>query len=181
MSDLSLGGGGFPPNWGQPSPVYVYGEYRTDGLIWLGTGPATSADIEALYDVKPGAAIDSGTLVGTYAWDWISFSEKVILLQGGTPRRMGGIGSQVYEYQHVGGGDGVTFRKESEGKMWYINKAGDLVNGIPPDNAGAYHWVDVGGGYRDAHEGVEQGSAADQILGRGEFFWDESRRLYDVR
>jgi hypothetical protein len=64
--------------------------------------------------------------------------------------------------------------------MWYTDASGTLVYGIPP-MAGCYHKKYVGDGYYDNVEGVEQGSAADQILGRGEFYWDATRRLYDVR
>ena len=181
MSDLQ-NGQTVPEGWGYPSPVYVNGEYRTGGMIWLGKEKATEADIQALKaSLGEDVFIDQGTLCGTYTWHWIQFSDKVALLQGIQPSRMGGLGSHVYEYQHVGGGDGCTFRKESEGDMWYTNTAGDLVYSIPPDNAGAYYWVDMGDNYRDAHEGVEQGSAADDALGRGEFYWDEARRLYNVR
>ena len=182
MSELGGVGGQLPPNWGYPSPIYVDGKYQSDGMLWLGKEKATEADIQALKaELGEDVEIDEGTLCGTYTWHWIQFSDKVALLQGTQPKRMGGLGSQVYEYQLVGGGDGCTFRKESEGDMWYINTAGDLVYGIPPDNAGAYYKKYVGDGYYDNVEGVEQGSAADDALGRGEFYWDEKRRLYDVK
>lgn len=184
MSDLSLGGGGLPPGWGYPSPIYVNGEYVSGGMIWMGKKAATEADIEALRQAVDGAAvtIDDGTLVGIYNWRWHTFAEEVALLQGRPPTsRMGGLGSQNYENQHVGESKGALFRKESDGPMWYTDTKGNLVYGIPRENAGCYHQKYVGDGYYDMVEGVEQGSPADKILGKGEFYWDEKRRLYDVK
>jgi len=182
MSELTTGGS-LPPNWGYPSPVYVGGEYRTDGMIWMGKERATEADIEALNEaVGATAGVDDGTLVGIYSPLWITFADKVAFLQGNPPTsRMGGLGSQNYENQLVGESDGALFRKPTDGDMWYTTTEGNLVYGIPPDNAGCYHNVYVGDGYYDPTEGVAQGSAADKILGRGEFYWDEKRRLYDVK
>ena len=184
MSDLSTGGGGVPPNWGIPSPVYVGGSYKIGGMIWMGKEHATEADIAALQESQgdDDVEIDQGTLVGIYHWSWMSFSDKVAFLQGNPkPSRMGGLGSDAYERQLVGEGDGAIFRKESDGDMWYTTTGGELVYGIPPENAGCYHNVYVGDGYYDPTEGVEQGSKADEILGKGEFYWDEKRRLYDVK
>jgi len=178
MSDLSLGGGTLPEGWSHANPIYIGGEYKTGGFVWTGKHPATADDLSAI--AKFGAP-DQGTVSGLYSWDYHRFDELMAYLQGRPPtNRMGGIGSQNYENQLVGESDGALFRKESDGPMWYTNSEKKLVYGIPP-MAGCYHKKYVGDGYYDNVEGVEQGSKADAILGRGEFYWDEARRLYDVR
>lgn len=184
MSDLSLGGGGIPANWSYPSPIYIDGSYQSDGMIWTGKKAATEADIEALKnsDAGPNVKIDERSLSGIYSWRWRTFAEEVMFLRGTPPTsRMGGLGSQNYENQLVGESQGALFRKESDGPMWYTDSKGNLVYAVPPKNAGCYHRKYVGDGYYDAVEGVEQGSPADKILGKGEFYWDEQRRLYDVK
>jgi len=180
---LSSGGGYLPPGWGYPSPIYVDGQYLDDGMIWMDKVAATEADIAALNAaVGTVAKIDQGTLVGIYNAFWMTFADKVGFLTGRPPvSRMGGLGSQNYENQLVGESKGALFRKESDGPMWYTDTKGNLVHGIPAANAGCYHNKYVGDGYYDIVEGVEQGSPADVILGSGEFYWDETRRLYDVR
>ena len=170
MSDLTLGGNGL--DWGAPAPVYMDGRYQTGGLIWLGTRAATEADKQAARDYykRQNILFDEGTLVGTYHWAWNDFAWR-----HGAAKKLGGIGSEVYEMQKVG--QGVQFTSNA---IWYTNSDNKLVKGIPPQ-AGAYHYVDVGGGYRDAHEGPEPGSPADVYRGSGEFYWDEDQYLYDVR
>jgi hypothetical protein len=176
--------GTLPPNWGYPAPVYVFGSYREDGMVWLGTAPATEEDIQALKDCTAETVrIDERSLPGLYDWQWTTFGDQIMYMQdqGEPHRKMGGINSDTYELQFVGGGDGAQFRTAEEGDMWYVDTSGNMLYGIPPENAGCYHKVDTGGGYYHYVEGVEQGSAADRALGQGEFFWDTTRRLYDVR
>lgn len=172
MSDLGLGGVG-PDNWSNPSPVYINGGYVTGGMVWIGKQAVTIDDIRALQDAYgKNVKIDMGSLVGLYDWSWTS-----LFTRHSTGQPMGGVGSTAYENQHVGESQGAVFAKKA---IWYTDCSGELVKGIPPE-AGCYHLVMVGGGYMDAYEGPEKGSPADKVRGSGEFYWDEERKLYDVR
>ena len=175
MSDLGLGGGTLPPNWGIPSDVYIGGSYRNDGVIWMGKQAVTVADIVALAEAtSENVKIDWRSLVGLYHRSWTTFFNQH--KPGATP--MGGEGSKLYELKLVGeAGNGVDFAEKA---IWYTNADGHMVSGIPP-NAGAYHMKYVGDGYYDAYEGPEPGSVAATMLGDGEYYWDAERALYDIK
>ena len=171
MSDLSLGGG--ISKWSQPSPVYINGEYVTGGMVWMGNQRVTLDDIQLLKnEMGDSVKIDRGSLVGLYHWAWTSLWTRY-----SSGQSAGGVGSEPYELQHVGEGQGAQFTKEP---IWYVDCSGEFVNGIPPE-AGCYHMVMVGGGYMDAVEGPEPGSPADKARGNGTFYWDDERKLYDVK
>ena len=172
MSDLSLGGGG-ELTWSYPSPVYISGEYRLGGMVWMGKQEATVEDIEAMRNYYgPDAEVDKTSLCGLWCWRWSS-----LFTRHSTGQPAGGIGSQTYELQHVGDGAGALFAKDD---IWYTTCLGEFVKGVPPE-AGCYHLKYVGDGYHDAYEGPEVGSPADLIRGNGEFYWDDERKLYDVK
>ena len=173
MSGYNYRQGVVPPGWSVPSPVFINGEYVDGGMVWMGKQEATQEDVaavqESLGDTVP---IDRSSLCGLWCWRWSSFYTRHTT---GTPA--GGVGSVTYENQLVGDSHGVSFAKEP---IWYTNCDGVLVKGIPPE-AGAYHEVYLGDDYYDLVEGVEPGSIADEIRGNGEFYWDDNRKLYDVR
>ena len=172
MSDLTTGGNGVE-DWAYPNKVYIDGSYVTNGMEWTGNEAATIADVKALQSAfGDDVEIDKGTLVGLYDWRWTSLWSR-----NSTGQPIGGVGSTAYENQHVGESQGASFSKKD---MWYTTCAGQLVYGMPPE-AGCYHWVYAGGGYKDAHQGPEKGSPADKARGDGEFYWDDERKLYDVR
>jgi hypothetical protein len=69
MSDLSLGGGGFPAGWGMPSPLYNFetGQYENGGVVWHGYEgheKCTLEDVNALKDYNPDVNIDMPTVFG---------------------------------------------------------------------------------------------------------------------
>ncbi len=173
MSDLSLGGpGGL--NWSNPSPVYILGEYRSNGMLFYGVHPVTVADFEALNAYMNGNpySVDRRTLKGRYHPDWKTYGD--VVSRSDPKFRSGGLGSDIYELQKVG--SGVQFRTDP---MWYTNKQGVFVNGVPGD-IGEYHGIEDGG-YMDYFEGPEPGSPAAEILGDGAYFWDIDNGWYAVR
>ena len=171
MSDLTTGSS--LSDWSHPSPVYINGEYVTGGMVWMGKELVTLDDIQLLKkEMGDNVKVDRGSLVGLYHWAWTSLFTRY---SSGQPA--GGVGSEPYELQHVGEGQGAQFTKEP---IWYTTCSGELVKGVPPE-AGCYHMVSVGGGYMDAVEGPEEGSPADGVRGGGTFYWDNERKLYDVK
>ena len=188
MSELSLGG--HAGKWSKPSPVYVDGAYHSDGMIWSGNLPMTEADRLALFsmlrrDYEPSAhtiyegksdiemealiKMDSASLVGRYDPSYSTYASA-----HSGHRAKGGIGSEVYQLQKVG--RGVQFTKK---KIWRTDAAGEMTKSIPP-NCGAYHFKDMGDGYRDAHDGPAPGSKAEKMLGTGHYVWDAKHQWWTV-
>ena len=177
MSDLSLGGTGLM--WSNPSPVYIDGEYVNGGMVWFGYEQCTTKDQQdwvdflntdggnrTIDDVK----WDYDSFVGRFHKDWTSL--HYTHSTGGS--KPGGLGSHTYETQHVGAG--VQFAKAP---IWHYTAEGALVKELP-ENAGAYHSVDVGGGYSDNHAGPAPDSPAAEYLGGGDYYFNESDGWYEV-
>ena len=179
MSELTTGG---PTDlmWSYPSPA---SDGTTEGFVWFGYEAATKEDQQAWCDFlnneKAGGgdhtientAWDEASMVGRYHPDWTSnFYSKA---SGGD--KPGGLGSHTYETQHVGAG--VQFAKAP---IWHYTAEGEFVKEIPAD-AGAYHPVDVGGGYSDNHAGPAPDSDAAVYLGDSFYYFDETDCWYEVK
>ena len=179
MSELTTGG---PTElmWSNPSPVYIDGEYVTGGMVWFGYEECTKEDQQDWVDFvnsgKGSMTIDDfewdyASFVGRYHPDWTSHHYSNT--SGGD--KPGGLGSFTYETQHVGAG--VQFAKAP---IWHYTAEGEYVKEFPAD-AGAYHSVDVGGGYSDNHAGPAPDSDAAAYLGDSHYYFDETDCWYEVK
>lgn len=165
---LTTGEGFVPDGWSYPAG-------KDGGMVWIGKEPATMSDYEALKQgLGDNVQVDMRSIVGLYNIRWTSAWNQ----QNPNAIPMGGEGSVAYELKLVGEvGNGVQFTKDP---IWYYDSDGNLVKGIPPE-CGAYHQKYVGDGYYDNFEGPEPGSIAAKMHRGGEYYWDDVRKLYDVK
>jgi len=159
----------------------------TDGWVYMGNEPMTEEDRQNLYDwlettgmkdsygSPQDIQIDKLSQVGLLHRDWSSHWAEYQKATNDGYVPQGGLGSTVYEDQHVGAG--VDFAKES---IWYTDSdTGESVKDIPP-NCGAHHDRNMGGGYWDAYSGPEPGSEAEKLLGESHYEWDPKNGWYVI-
>lgn len=160
--------------WSYPNKVYnpAAGQYEADGMIYIDNEPMTEkdlADLKRYFGMN--VEVDERSIVGRYHPDWSTYFDEMTNNQN----KMGGKGSSVYELQKVG--KGVTFIK---GETWYFETlAGEMLYGKPP-NEGAVHtvWIDD---YPALLAGPEPGSEAEELLGDGEYKWNNVREWYEIK
>ena len=174
MSGLTLGG---PEGlrWSNPSPVYVGGQYRSDGMLFIGYGPVTINDLKELDEYMNGKSygIDQRTLVGRWAENWTTYGD--VLSQTKPEHMMGGKGSTPYMMQKVGAG--VSFTDEP---IWHTDINGYFVKAVPQAfGEGAYHTIFTDG-YGDNFEGPMPGSQAEELL-QGNYHFDPVDGVYFSR
>ncbi len=166
------------PNFSLPNNV-PDGDPVNMGWVWMGNKPCTQADVQHLADwlgeqwggeVKPEhLVLDPFALSGKRHILYTTYWCRATGAQA-----TGGAGSVAYETKRTG--DGVLFAKT---EIWHYDAEGDLVNALPA-NCGAYHVVDVGGGYQDIHAGPAPGSEAEALLGKGYYRWSKNKLLYMI-
>ena len=169
--------------FGMPSPAYGHNP-QSLGMVYTGNEPMTDEDVLALnkYMATWGwptpAKIDPFSIKGKYDSKYSTYRNKVEDTQAN-----GGLGSPTYEQQWVDpdtSENGVSFVKPGD-TIWYIDsETGEALKGFPPD-CGAYHEVNVGGGYSDYYSGPKPGSVAEEILGDGTYFFSPLFRWYEVK
>lgn len=166
---MSLNPTNVPPGWAAPHSD------DNDGIYWKETRPCTMSDYLHLKDVMGDSTkVDMRTVCGTYNKRWTTYWNQ----KNPDAVPSGGEGSTVYELQHVGeAGNGVQFSKKA---IWHYNADGDYVKELP-GNAGEYHKAPQNSSYQDAFVGPEPGSKAALMLGTGEYYWDDVRKLYDIK
>lgn len=163
------GGSNVPPGWAAPH------NQDNDGIYWKGEQPLTAEEyLHLLDELGDTTKIDRRTIVGVLDRRWTTYWN----VNNPDAVPSGGEGSTVYELQHVGGaGSGVQFSKK---EIWHYNADGDYVKEVP-GNAGEYHKAPLNSSYQDCYVGPAPASAAALLLSTGEYYWDENRKLYDIK
>ena len=163
-------------------PGLVDASPQTLGWVYTGDEQMTDNDEKALNDYMmsmgyPGdQKIDPFSKPGRHARRYTTYGNQI---EGTQPK--GGLGSQRYQQQltdplHNGG---VNFVAPGD-RIWYVDsETGESLKGFPP-NCGAFHTVDVGGGYSDYYSGPRPGSVSEEILGDGIYVWSDQHQWYDV-
>ena len=169
---------GVPEGWSYPNPVMVNGHAHTGGMVWIGTAPAHPEDfLDLKFALGETTGIDLLSVCGKYDIRWTT--QYNVLTDNPIPS--GGKGSECYELQHVGEiGNGVKFAKEPIFAYNPDDLEAGIQNEIPP-NCGAYHQIVSAGGYIDNFWGPEPASVAADMLGNGEYTWDEQACLYRIK
>lgn len=180
MSELTLGGGKatWDSRWSKPSPKYINGVYRSNGMVFIGKTPASEKDYDTLKAIMRGKPyrIDILTVGGLWDAAWTTYAD--LLARTPPEHMMGGFGSAIYMMQKMFEGVRIT-----ENPIWLHGTDEDGVHTmdkIVPPNYGAYHMVHVGDGYMDAYEGAEPDSQADKYIGDKDIFFDDENGWYAV-
>lgn len=165
-------------------PGLVDASPQSLGWVYVGNEPMSNEDKQMLNDWMmsmgyPGdQKIDPFSIRGKYNSKYTTYGN---LVEG--TQAQGGLGSPTYEQQWVDpdtSENGVSFVKPGD-TIWYIDsETGEALKGFPPD-CGAYHEVNVGGGYSDYYSGPKPGSVAEEILGDGTYFFSPLFRWYEVK
>ena len=170
-----------PLPFGLPSPADA--SPQSLGWVYSGDDPMTDEDEVALNNYLDSlgyptpAKIDPFSVKGKHHRDWSTYRNKVEGTQAN-----GGLGSDRFAQQWVDPlhDGGVNFCKPGD-TMWYTDSnTGESLKGFPPD-CGAFHEVNVGGGYSDAFSGPRPGSMSEEILGDSEYLWSDFFGWYEVK
>lgn len=143
-----------------------------DGYIFMGLEPATEEDFAALNSYAGGEALyQESSICGRYDRAWTATGNA----------DMGGEGSHTYETQKVGaaGGGDVEFRPlDDDDAVFHFNPEGEYVSGILmyDKTLGAYHTTPAG-----VVCGPKPDTLAEELLGDGEYRWNEKNRWYVIR
>lgn len=150
---------------------YMASEY---GFIFMGLEPMTDEQLQDLIEFvgDTGVKVDPLSLPGRWDREW---NAQIWLRGESTSDKPGGLGSHTYEVQKVG--EGVEFRDDREA-IFHVAPDGNYVYGVLDyDRTGtAFHRNE----YHTTVAGPKPGSAAEELLGSGAYYWDAENDWWEI-